>query len=64
MHLGSPSCKILGTVVKIEKGEIQTNGPKTNKIMMINKSLYSINNIEIIRVEKKEEENPLAFWFA
>ena len=31
-HLSSPPCKIIGTILKMDKGRTQTNGPPDKKV--------------------------------
>ena len=39
-HMGGPSCKILGTIFKIDKAGTQTNGSNDKKVMTMQKVLH------------------------
>ena len=50
-HLGSPPCKILGTIPKMDKGRTQTNGPKDKKVD--DYALLLRDNIDWLYVSRK-----------
>ena len=59
-HLGCSLCKILGTIIKMNKGGNQTNRPKDKKIDDYAPILYPRDDIDYMCQEKKEEEDTLA----
>ena len=61
-HLGSPPCKILGAILKMEKRGTQTNGPKYKKVDNIHKALHPRDNIDRVCVglEKEKKKHSLA----
>ena len=56
-HLDSPSCKILWTILNIDKRRTQRNRPKESKtkLMTMHKSLHSRDDIDYMCQEKEEE---------
>ena len=63
-HKSSPPCKILGIILKIDKGRIQKNGPKDKKINDYALVLHQRDDIDRLYVSKKEEEDLLALRIA
>ena len=58
-HLGYQSCKIDGTILKMDQGKLQTNGPE-NKIMTIHKILHPRDDINRLYVSRNEGKKELA----
>ena len=55
----SPSCKILGTILKMDKREIQMK-QRTRKLIKMNNALYQRDDINRLHVSRKERGKGLA----
>ena len=64
-HQDSPPCKILRTILNMDKGRTQTNGPKKKNVNNnAQGDLHLRDDIECMYWEKKEEENSLILRIA